>query len=658
MKMNNVLRILSLSLLVLCVAKPASAGIHLPKIFSDNMVLQRESLIPVWGTGGANEKVTVSFHNQTKSTTAGPDGKWSVRLDPEKAGGPFRLIVKGENAIEIENVLVGEVWLCSGQSNMEWTVGQSIDAKKELAAADNQFIRQIKVSKAISTLPEDDIKEGGWQVSSPVNTKDFSGVAYFFARNLYRELKVPVGLINSSWGGTNIETWISREGFESSDEFREMIGKMPKVDLASIAKSRLSEKAKQLEVLQGAKFGSINSMAFSELSFDDSKLPELKLPGQWESQILGEFDGVVWLRKKVNLSSGQAGKAASLELAKVDDGDETFVNGVLVGATNQWDAKRKYVVPKGILQEGVNVIVVKVTDTGGGGGIYGDIADLKLVLEDSSISLAGAWKFQVESIRNGISENELPSLAYNSMVSPLIPYAFRGAIWYQGESNAGRAYQYRTAFPLLINDWRKKWNNNFPFYFVQLATFATDGDSNRGSSWAELREAQTQTLQLPNTGMVVATDIGNPKDIHPTNKQEVGRRMAALALNRTYKIRMIDSGPSFKSMKIEGGQAIVSFANIGGGLMTTGQNSEVSGFEIAGADQKFFAATAIAKGTTLIISCDKVTLPAAVRFGWKGDASANNLFNQEGFPAVPFRTDDWKMVTKSEKYQIAKFGNN
>ena len=643
-------------LIVFSVCLPIQASVVLPKLFSDNMVLQRNSPIPVWGWAEPNEKVTVFFNRQTVFATADSNGKWTVNLQSEKAGGPFELIVKGENTIQIKNVLVGDVWLCTGQSNMEWTVGQSINASAELAAADNPFIRHIKISKSISSLPESDFNEGVWQVSNATTTKDFSAVAYFFAKNLYDELRVPIGLINASWGGTNIETWISREGFESSDEFREMIAHMPKLDTASFTKLKLNIKTKQVETVQGVKLETFDSNAFKELSFDDSRLPQLNEPELWETQSLGEFDGVVWLRKTFTLAADESNKSATLELSKVDDNDITFVNGVNVGSTNGWDKIRKYNIPNGVLKPGKNVVVVKVMDNGGGGGIYGNSSDLKLVLEEFSIPLNGNWKFQVESIKNGIQQNEFPSLAYNAMINPLIPYAFRGVIWYQGESNASRAYQYRKAFPLLISDWRQKWNTgNFPFYFVQLATFHSSGNSNEGCSWAELREAQSQTLQLPNTGMVVTTDIGNPKDLHPTNKQEVGRRLAALALHNVYKKDVVSSGPAYKSMNIQGNEARISFGNIGSGLYTSDKTGAVRGFEIAGKDQIFYEANASIKDNTVMLYSEKVTSPIAVRFGWIGNASNNNLFNKEGFPAVPFRTDEWKTVTKEVKYKMMDF---
>lgn len=641
-----------LFLLVLC--PTIHAKVTLPKIFSDNMVLQRETVIHVWGWANAGEKITVNLNKQTVSVITDSNGKWFVKLKSEKANTNLTLKISGENTVEIKNVAVGEVWLCSGQSNMEWTVGQSMNAEQELATANNPNIRHIKISKTINGIPQREVNSDGWKVSNPANTKDFSGIGYFIARNIYRELRVPIGLINSSWGGTNIETWISREGFESSDEFKEMIAKMPKLDLDTLSKRKVELKTKEVEAIQGVKLDSFDAEAFKNELLDDSKLPTLNLPEIWEKQSLGEFDGVVWLRKIITLTAEQSRKSAILDLAKIDDNDITFVNGVEVGKTNQWDARRTYRIPNGVLKEGKNLIVVKVTDTGGGGGLYGNAADLKLVLNDEDVSLAGGWKFQVESIWSKTNENAFPSLAYNAMINPLIPYSFRGVLWYQGESNAGRAFQYRTAFPLLINDWRKKWGNEFPFYFVQLATYSTAGNSNEGSGWAELREAQAMTLKVSKTGMAVTTDVGNPKDIHPTNKQEIGKRLAAIALNRTYKKRMIDSGPSYRSMKIDGNKVVVAFDNIGSGLMTTDRNGSVRGFEIAGSNQTFYQANARVEGNTVIVISEKVDSPVAIRFGWIGDASAVNLFNKEGFPLVPFRTDDWKTVTKDVKYTIAE----
>ncbi len=631
------------------------AQVILPSIFSDNMVLQRNVLIPIWGRASANEKIDISFNKQLKTITANKDGKWMLKLEPETEGGPYELIIKGKNTIRIKNVLVGEVWVCSGQSNMEWTVGQSQNYKEEQASANNPNIRQIKITKDINSTPQDNFKESAWQVCDSGTVGSFTAVGYFFAKNVYRELNVPIGLINSSWGGTNIETWISREAFESSDEFKEMIEAMPVVSLDSLAKINESNSLRRIEKLQGSKIESSKVSSFKERSFDDSVWPELYEPQLWEQQSLGEFDGVVWLRKTFILSADEVQKEAFLHLSTIDDNDISYINGIEVGRTNQWDAFRKYKIPVGILKEGKNTIAVRIEDTGGGGGIYGNPEDLKLLLGSRNIPLKGQWKFQVEAVKSNLGVNDMPSLAYNAMINPIIPFAFKGVLWYQGESNASRACQYRKAFPLLIEDWRQKWNQgDFPFYFVQLATFTTKGNSNEGCDWAELREAQTLTLSVPNTGMVVTTDIGNPKSIHPTNKQDVGKRLAALALNNVYHKPMVCSGPMFKSMKIENSQIIVSFNDIGSGLFTPDKNGLVKGFEIAGEDQVFYHAEAHIEGNTVVLSSENVKVPKAIRFSWIGDASESNLFNREGFPAVPFRTDEWKTISKDEKYKLMK----
>ncbi len=646
----------SLFLLILFIGNISiNAQVIASKIFADNMVLQCNTPIPVWGTAKADEKIEVRFNKQVKNTKADKTGKWMIRLNNENAGGPYNLTIKASNTIEIKNVLVGEVWICSGQSNTEWSVELSNDAQKEMSSANNPMIRHIKIDREINSLPQTTVNSNkSWQVCDSTTVGGFTAIGYFFAKKIYDELKIPIGLINTSWGGTNIETWISREGFESSDEYKEMIAKMPKVDLDSISKLKTKGFDKRIETLQGRKINAAASIAFKENGFNDSKWPELNIPQIWEEQSLGEFDGVVWLRKSITLSAVDSNKPAVLELAKIDDEDITYINGVKVGSMNQWDSDRKYTIPAGTLREGTNVIAVRVVDNGGGGGIYGDATDLKLSIGSTNIPLGGKWKFQVEAIKTSTNENSFPSLCYNAMINPLIPFAFKGVLWYQGESNAGRAYQYRKAFPLMIQDWRNKFGEgDFPFYFVQLASFITNGNSNEGCAWAELREAQTMTLSLPNTGMVVTTDlVTDPRDIHPKNKQDVGKRLAALALNNTYSKPRICGGPTYQSMEIKGNQIILTFENIGTGLTTPDKYGYIKGFEIAGQDQVFHYAKAYIKDNKVILSSENVENPVAVHFSWIGDATESNLFNKEGFPAVPFRTDIWKTVTKNEKYEI------
>ena len=619
------------------------------------MVLQRGINIPVWGWAAEHEKVTVQFHNQTKTTVAGKDGKWRVDLDAEKEGGPYTLTVKANNSIVLHDILVGDVWICSGQSNMEWVVKNSNNSAAEIAGANNAMIRQIKLNNVIGDKPWKDIGDNsGWKTAVPANVGNFTAVGYFFAKELYAQLKVPIGLINTSWGGTDIETWTSREAFANSEEFSNMIGKIPSLNLDSLANAEQKKMQAAIQKIQGS-MPELSSIAqWSKPDFTDAQWPHMQLPGLWEQQSLPGFDGVVWYRKTIVVAATDAGKPADISLGMIDDNEETFLNGVRIGGTNGYNINRGYHIPAGILKEGNNVIAIRVEDTGGGGGLYGVPSDLYVIVDGHKQSLAGDWLFQVESIFKAsiIGPNSYPTLLFNAMINPLIPYGIKGAIWYQGESNAGRAYQYRKAFPLMITDWRKRWGQgNFPFYFVQLASFnSANGNSERGSSWAELREAQTITLSLPNTGMAVTTDIGESKDIHPKNKQDVGKRLAAAALFNAYgRKEMVYSGPMYQSVSIQKSKAILSFSKIGSGLMVKG--AALQGFEIAGLDKKFYPATAVIEGDKIVVSSPNVPVPVAVHFGWADDAGNTNLFNKEGFPASPFRTDHWKGITETAKYR-------
>ncbi|MEP7108875.1 MAG: sialate O-acetylesterase [Ferruginibacter sp.] len=649
-----------LATLVLFIGYTLSANPRLPKIFGDNMVLQRDHSIPVWGWADSREKITISFNRQTRSITADKTGKWKINFDAEAAGGPYQLTIAGKNNITINNILVGDVWICSGQSNMEFSLQSAKDGKNEIKNANYPQIRQFEVPKTVASQPNDDLAGGDWKLSSPATAGNFTAVGYYFAKELQSQLHIPIGLINVSWGGTHVETWTSRDAFENSDEFKTMITAMPVLNIDSLARQKITATTKLIEKLQGVFPPSAAELSsWKELSFDDSHWPKMQVPEEWEQQALGDFDGVVWLRKTVVISASDAGKTALLQLAMIDDADECYINGSKVGSTAGYNVERKYEVPAGILKEGKNVIAVRVEDTGGGGGIYGEAANVKISIGSTELSLAGEWLFHVESVASGstgIGPNSYPTLLSNGMLNPLIPFAIKGAIWYQGESNAGRAYQYRKAFALMITDWRKRWNQgDFPFYFVQLATFnANNGDSHKGSTWAELREAQTLTLSLPNTGMAVTTDIGNPNDIHPTNKLDVGKRLAAVALNKTYGKNNVYTGPTYESFKVEGDKVFLSFTNIGTGLSTTSKYGYLQGFEIAGADHQFHYAKAYIDGDKVVVRHDGVASPVAVRFGWADDAGEDNLFNKEGFPAGPFRTDQWKGITESVKYKIGE----
>jgi sialate O-acetylesterase len=634
----------------------ASANVRMPLLFSDGMVLQRNKEIPVWGWADAHEKVTIHFNKQTKTIQADTNGKWMVKLDAEKAGGPFELTITGKNKVVIKDVLVGEVWICSGQSNMEFQMYKLPDFETQKNQADYPMIRQFGVAQDLSGITKEDLKAGKWTASNKENIRDFTAAGFFFAKKLYAELKIPIGIINTSWGGTCVETWTSRQAFEKSDEFKTMIADVPAVDMDAIFESYKKSLLENIRKIQGFDVTLASEDQFKTVEFNDENWQEIKVPSLWENQQIGNIDGIVWMRKTIVLTPEQAKTEAVLYLAKVDDEDKTFVNGIEVGTNNIWDKQRIYKIPANVLKAGTNVIAVRITDYSGGGGIYGDPADLKIQFKDGNLPLEGFWKFNVVQVKISVSPNSYPSLLYNAMINPLVPYAIQGVLWYQGEANVWRANQYKKAFPLMIQDWRTKWNQgNFPFYYVQLSTFDEfGGNSKKGSRWAELREAQSETLKVSNTGMAVTTDIGNAKDIHPINKQDVGLRLAAIALNNVYGKKQIFSGPTYKSQEIKGNQIILTFDHIGSGL-TAGDNSQnLKGFEIAGADKVFYSAKAIIKDNKIIVSGDKVQKPVAVRYGWADDDTEINLFNREKFPASPFRTDNWEMITANEIYKVNK----
>jgi sialate O-acetylesterase len=634
----------------------ANANVKMPLLFSDGMVLQRDKKIPIWGFADANEKIEVHFNKQIQKTTADKNGKWTLNLNSEKAGGPFELIIIGKNKITIKNVLVGEVWICSGQSNMEFQVFKTMNAQKEIADSNYPMIRHFGVAQDLSGKPKDDLKAGKWEIANKETVGNFTAVGYYFARKLYAELKIPIGIINTSWGGTNVETWTSREAFQKSDDFKTMIADVPTLNVDSISKLYARQMKERVEKIQGTPVSTDNENTFKDLIFNDSSWGELNTPGLWENQPLGDLDGVVWMRKTITLSAEDIKNKATLSLSKIDDEDITYVNGIEVGKNTQYDLKRVYEIPSNILKEGKNIIAVRIVDNSGGGGIYGDAADLKLTLGSKNIPLDGKWKFKVIVVKTSLSPNSYPSLLYNAMVNPLVPYAIQGVLWYQGEANVWRANQYKKAFPLMISDWRTKFKQgNFPFYFVQLSTFNEfNGNSKVGSRWAELREAQSETLKLPNTGMAVTTDIGNAKDIHPTNKQDIGLRLAAVALNNIYGKKQVHSGPTYKSQEIKGNQIILTFDNVGSGLTASNNSENLKGFEIAGADKVFHSAKAIIKDNKVIVSSVQVQNPVAVHYGWADDDTEINLFNKEKFPASPFRTDNWEMITANEVYKVSK----
>lgn len=638
-------------ILLFCVFSIACLSLHadvkLPSVFSDNMMLQRDKVIKVWGWADKGETVEVRFNGQVKKTKANKDGKWSLQLLPMAYGGPYTMDVKGKkNSITLQNILIGEVWLCSGQSNMEWSVNNVNNAQEEISNANYPQIRSFNVIKDISVQPKDAL-QGEWAVCSPETVGRYSAVAYFFARKLHQELGIPIAIINSSWGGTDIETWTSPETFGKLDsKYRARYDKLDISNFDEFVKKNEENKKKYEEVLNNDP--GIAAKWFNP-SFDASSWKKMNVAKYWDGE-LSSVDGSVWFRYNVTLPEEVKGKKATLSLGAIDDNDITWVNGVKVGETNGAGTKRVYALDN-VLNAGTNTIVVKIVDTGGPGGICGKAEDVYLECDGKRYPLVGEWLYKA-SVTNkefnfvDVSPNMNPSLLYNAMINPITQFGIKGAIWYQGENNAGQAYNYRTLFPTMINDWRAKWGYEFPFYWVQLANFMAKNDAPKESDWAELREAQTMTLSLPQTGEAVITDIGEANDIHPRNKQDVGIRLALNALYKDYgKKDVIFSGPTFKSMAVSGNKIVIEYDHVGSGLQTTNKYGYLEGFTIAGADKKFEWAKAYIDGNKVVVYSDKIANPVAVRYSWANNPDVN-LFNKEGLPAAPFRTDTWKGITQ------------
>jgi sialate O-acetylesterase len=645
--------------LVLAAATGADADVRLPAIFGDHMVVQQDLKIPVWGWADPGESVTVTLGDRKASAKADADSKWRVSLAAVKAGGPLEMTVAGKNTIKIADVLAGDVWVCSGQSNMEMSVGSSLNAAQEIAEAKYPEIRLFTVAKKVSPTPLEDC-QGSWVLCSPETVGGFSAVGYFFGRDLWKAEKVPQGLIHTSWGGTPAESWTTLETLRA--RFKPIADRyqLPGPDAAK-DKAEYEAKLKAWEETGKDPGNTGSEKGYADPAHDLAAWKEIDTPGKWEDQGL-DLDGAVWMRRDVEVPEAWAGKDLALSLGAIDDYDTTYFNGTKVGAIgpetpNWWQTPRKYKVPGALVKAGKATIAVRVFDNYLGGGMTGAAEDLNLKPEagGDAVSLAGKWRYLVEfTIGDGhrpaqpqapgdVNNPWLPSGLWNAMIQPIVPFGIRGAIWYQGESNAGRAYQYRDLFAAMIEDWRRAWGQgDFPFFFVQLANFTPRNDQPVASDWAELREAQTMTLRLPKTGMAVIIDIGDAADIHPKNKQDVGGRLALAARKIAYGEDLVYSGPMYKSMKVEDGKVRLAFDHTGGGPVAKGD--KLVGFAVAGDDQKFVWADARIDGKTVLVGSPDVPKPAAVRYAWSNNPECN-LYNKEGLPASPFRTDDWPGVT-------------
>ncbi len=616
-------------------------------LFSDHAVLQQGRDLPVWGTAREGEHVTVSVAGR-KATTTAKDGRWLVRLPALPEGGPYTMTITGEDgAVTISDVLVGEVWVCSGQSNMERQLGPRegqkpiVNWEQEVASADHPQLRQFYVPQKTALSPTTSVA-GKWVVCSPQTVADFTAVGYFFGRDLLQARHTPVGLIHSSWGGTPAEAWTSQDALKKLPGFAVSVAELEQY--AAALKAGTFDYDKLLGSWYAANdIGLSQKPAWSAPDVDITSWKSMELPVFWENAGLPDFDGIVWFRRTFELPTAWAGGDVELHLGAIDDDDTTWVNGVEVGATIGYNISRVYRVPAAVLKPGTNVIAVRVLDTGGWGGIWDSGKDTMHLVSSNGgdlapIPLAGSWQWKVSASLSDIpappadfrSSPAGPGVLFNGMIAPLLPYPIRGVVWYQGEANVGRERQYRTLFPALIADWRRAWGEgDFPFLFVQIAPY-------KGMT-PEIREAQLLSWQrTPNTAMAVTIDCGDAEDIHPAHKQPMGARLALAARALAYGEKIEYSGPVFASAQFAGPRAVLRFTHVGGGLAA--KDGALPGFTIAGADKVFHPAGAVIEGETVVVTAEGVPHPVAVRYGW-ANVPVGSLFNAAGLPASPFRTD-------------------
>lgn len=646
------------SILFLLLINVAALGqVRLARLFSDHVVLQRQKPIPVWGWAKPREAVKATLAGQTQQAKADGSGKWMVTFTALEAGGPHTLSVTAKSGdAQVSDILVGEVWLCSGQSNMEFMVKQANNFAVEKKNASYPQIRHFKVEHELALTPQTELKTGDWKVCSSETVGDFTAVGFFFARELYQKLNIPIGLVHSSWGGSQIEGWISKEGMMSNDELRPTVQHLPTTWQA--ADSLIDVKLRQ-QLHVSPSLTAADEARYLDPAYDFAGWRKSDPIGQWEWKDLRGFMGQGYMAHIVTIPEEMVTEPTTLALAENDSPNQLYINGKLI-SEGVLAGVRKSTVPANTWQAGKNRIVLKmgsmVNPSWYGLGLKGSADDLYVADKLQRISLAHDWRLMPDFAEKHTYKRFMNNVAvsmYNAMIAPLEPFAMRGVLWYQGETNAGRSYQYRQSMPLLITDWRQKFGQDLSFYMVQLSSYGPNQSSNTGSGWAELREAQTMTLSLPKTGIAVTTDVGNPNDIHPTNKQDVGHRLALNALKLDYGQNINYSSPMFDGVKFEGDKAIVTFRHVADGLMAKDAYGYLKGFEIAGEDKVFhYAKAEINARNNVIVSSPDVPKPVAVRYGWADSPVDANLFSSDGLPANSFRTDTWPGVTANAKFDF------
>lgn len=631
-----------------CLTLVSSAQVRLPRLIRDSMILQRDAKVKIWGWASKGEKVNVKFNGKSYKTKTSADGKWSVLLVPTKAGGPYAMDITGSNKITLKDILIGDVWFCSGQSNMVHQMNiHDVTYANDIEKANYPQIRHFWIP-ALTSLegPNDDLPTGYWKSANPTDVRPFSAVAYFFARMIYEKYDVPIGLINASVGGTPIEAWTSEEGLKEFPALTSTIQKNKDTAyINGLNRKAFANNTNRLQS-QSQDKGLIGPKQWYDVNYVPKGWRTVNIPGYWEDQGIKDLNGVVWYRKEIDVPASMTGKPSRVFLGRIVDADILYVNGKQVGNTTYMYPQRRYNVSSDLLKAGKNIFVIKVANTNGKGGFVPDKPYYLLAGKDT-IDLKGYWQYKVGEVYEprtgfsggGISAQNQPTALYNAMVAPVSNYTIKGFLWYQGEANTGRAEEYAKLQPALINDWRNKWQQpNAPFLYVQLPGFMDYNYLPSESNWAMLRESQLKSLSVTNTGMAVAIDLGDWNDIHPDNKKDVGERLALIAEKLSYGEDIVYSGPVYQSETINGNKITISFTNTGSGLITN-DSEELSEFAIAGADKKFAWAKAKIEGDKIIVWNDDISNPMYVRYAWADNPVNPNLYNKEGLPASPFRTD-------------------
>ncbi|HVU58663.1 MAG TPA: sialate O-acetylesterase [Puia sp.] len=648
--------------LSLSALSPADAQVRLPRLIRDSMVLQRDRKINVWGWASNGEKVSVKFNGRRYKTTTGGDGKWMLQLSPTPAGGPYTMEITGTNRITLHDILVGDVWICSGQSNMVHQMKlHSVRYQDEIDHANYPQIRHFWIPTLTDLNgPRSDLPAGSWKFANPGDVLDFPAVAYFFAKDLYEKFHIPIGLINASVGGSPIEAWTSAEGLSAFPDITRTLEKNKNTSYVDSfshrsAQTSLNHQPGAASTNAGAPTGA-GSPAPSDKGlsgpipwYDPAYIPkgwrQIAIPGYWEDQGLRDLNGSVWYRKEIDVPASMTDRPARVFLGRIVDADHLYINGQLVGNTTYMYPQRRYAIPAGVLKPGKNLFVVRVTNNVGKGGFVPD-KPYSLIAGSDTIDLKGYWQYKVGEVfmphanSSSFQSQDQPTALYNAMLAPVTSYTIKGFLWYQGEANTGRAAEYARLQPAMIADWRNKWQEgDLPFLYVQLPGFGDYNYLPSESQWAQLREAQSKSLAIPNTAMAVAIDLGEWNDIHPDRKKDVGDRLALAAEKLVYGMNIVAAGPTYRSSTTEGNKITIRFDNIGGGLMTS-DGEDPQEFTIAGPDKKFIRASAKIEGDKIIVWSDEVKDPKYVRYAWADCPVDPNLYNKEGLPATPFKIEE------------------